>query len=83
MRTGGGKTKRAKGSRLTQGEVDEIFRRFHEACPNPKTELDYRDPFTLLVSVVLSAQATDASVNRATPDLFRLADTPGEDERAR
>ena len=76
MRTRGAKRKRAKSSRLTQGEVDEIFHRFHHACPKPKTELDYRDPFTLLVSVVLSAQATDASVNRATPDLFRLADTP-------
>ena len=68
--------KRAPGSRLTQGEIDEIFRRFHHVDPNPKTELHYRDPFTLLVAVVLSAQATDASVNRATPELFRIADTP-------
>ena len=68
--------KKAPGSRLTQTEVDEIFRRFHEADPDPKTELNYKDPFTLLVAVVLSAQATDASVNRATPDLFRVADTP-------
>ncbi|HZP10147.1 endonuclease III [Methyloceanibacter sp.] len=78
--TGGGratrKGKRAPGSRLTQEAVDEIFRRFHAADPHPKTELDYRDPFTLLVAVVLSAQATDASVNRATPELFRIADTP-------
>ena len=51
--------------------------------PHPKTELHYRDPFTLLVAVVLSAQATDASVNRVTPDLFRVADTPREDARAR
>jgi endonuclease-3 len=68
--------KRAPGSRLTQGEIDEIFRRFHQVDPHPKTELQYRDPFTLLVAVVLSAQATDASVNRATPELFRIADTP-------
>ena len=68
--------KRAPGSRLTQAEIDEIFRRFHKVDPHPKTELHYRDPFTLLVAVVLSAQATDASVNRATPDLFRIADTP-------
>ena len=68
--------KRAPGSRLTQGQIDEIFRRFQAADPHPKTELHYRDPFTLLVAVVLSAQATDASVNRATPDLFRIADTP-------
>ena len=68
--------KRAPGSRLTQAEIDEIFRRFQKADPHPKTELHYRDPFTLLVAVVLSAQATDASVNRATPELFRIADTP-------
>jgi endonuclease-3 len=67
---------RAPGSLLTQSQIDEIFRRFHEACPHPKTELHYQDPFTLLVAVVLSAQATDASVNRATPDLFRVANTP-------
>ena len=67
---------RAPGSRLTQAQVDEIFARFARADPNPKTELDYRDPFTLLVAVVLSAQATDSSVNRATPALFRIADTP-------
>jgi endonuclease-3 len=68
--------KRAPGSRLTQAAIDEIFRRFAAVNPHPKTELIYRDPFTLLVSVVLSAQATDASVNRVTPDLFRIADTP-------
>jgi len=81
MRVPGGsakrtRAKRAPGSRLTQEQVDEIFRRFHKADPNHKTELDYRDPFTLLVAVVLSAQATDSSVNRATPELFRVADTP-------
>ena len=70
------KPKRVPGSRLTQGQIDEIFRRFAEADPHPKTELQYRDPFTLIVAVVLSAQATDTSVNRATPDLFRIADTP-------
>jgi len=68
--------KKAPGSRLTQAQIDEIFRRFHAENPDPKTELHYKDPFTLLVAVVLSAQATDASVNRATPDLFRVADTP-------
>ena len=49
---------------------------FNTFIPHPKTELQYRDPFTLLVAVVLSAQATDASVNRVTPELFRIADTP-------
>ena len=68
--------KRAPGSRLTQREVDEIFRRFQHLHPHPKTELHYRDAFTLLVAVVLSAQATDSSVNRVTPELFRIADTP-------
>jgi endonuclease-3 len=68
--------KKAPGSRLTEAEIAEIFRRFQEVDPHPKTELRYKDPFTLLVAVILSAQATDASVNRATPDLFRLADTP-------
>lgn len=68
--------KLAPGSRLTQSQVDEIFRRFQQIDPHPKTELHYRDPFTLLVAVILSAQATDASVNRATPDLFRVAGTP-------
>jgi len=68
--------KKAPGSRLTEAQIDEIFRRFHAENPHPKTELQYKDPFTLLVAVVLSAQATDASVNRATPDLFKVADTP-------
>jgi endonuclease-3 len=54
----------------------EIFRRFEEAMPDPRTELAYRTPFTLLIAVVLSAQATDVSVNKATPALFAAADTP-------
>jgi endonuclease-3 len=70
------RAKRPKGSRLKETEIEELFCRFAKANPNPTTELAYRDPFTLLVAVVLSAQATDASVNRATPDLFRVADTP-------
>jgi endonuclease III len=68
--------KRAPGSRLTEAEIDEISRRFRDLDPHPKTELRYQDPFTLLVAVILSAQATDTSVNRVTPDLFRIADTP-------
>jgi endonuclease III len=67
---------KAPGSRLAQDQIDEIFRRFADVDPHPKTELRYADPFTLLVAVVLSAQATDSSVNKATPDLFKLADTP-------
>ena len=59
------------------GRVHEIFARLHAADPHPTTELNYSSPFTLLVAVVLSAQATDASVNRATGPLFAVADTPG------
>ena len=54
----------------------EIFRRFHEANPEPKSELHYTNAYTLLVAVLLSAQATDAGVNKATRDLFPIADTP-------
>ena len=56
--------------------VAEIFRRFAAADPEPKGELEYANPFTLLVAVVLSAQATDAGVNKATRALFKLADNP-------
>lgn len=59
-------------------EVHEIFSRFRQARPEPKGELDYVNPFTLLVAVVLSAQATDAGVNKATKRLFALADTPAK-----
>jgi endonuclease III len=54
----------------------ELYKRLAKQRPDPRTELEYKDPFTLLVSVVLSAQATDVSVNKATPALFAEADTP-------
>jgi endonuclease-3 len=60
----------------THAEIEEAFRRFAAANPAPRTELQSINPFTLLVAVVLSAQATDAGVNKATPALFKLADTP-------
>src|SRR5437868_1391141 len=60
----------------SKAEIEEAFRRFQAAMPEPKGELHHVNPFTLLVAVVLSAQATDAGVNKATPALFRLADTP-------
>ena len=60
----------------TRAEVTEAFRRFQAVDPAPKGELQHINPFTLLVAVVLSAQATDAGVNKATPALFALADTP-------
>ena len=56
--------------------VRAIFARLQEANPEPKGELEYVNPYTLLVAVVLSAQATDAGVNKATRRLFALADTP-------
>ena len=60
----------------TEAEVREAFTRFSKANPEPKGELEHLNPYTLLVAVVLSAQATDAGVNRATRALFEVADTP-------
>ena len=60
----------------TPGEIEEAFRRFEAANAVPKGELLHNDPYTLLVAVVLSAQATDAGVNKATPALFAAAPTP-------
>jgi len=60
----------------TPAEVREAFTRFAKANPEPKGELEHLNPFTLLVAVVLSAQATDAGVNKATRPLFAVADTP-------
>ena len=54
----------------------EIFRRLHEDNPEPKTELAYSSPFELLIAVILSAQATDVSVNKATAKLYPIANTP-------
>ena len=65
-----------RASRLSEADISEIFRRFQAADPEPKSELEYVNPFTLLVAVVLSAQATDAGVNKATRALFKIADTP-------
>ncbi|MTI01111.1 endonuclease III [Roseibium sp. RKSG952] len=65
-----------KRSRYTKAETYAIFGRFHADNPEPEGELDYVNAFTLLVAVVLSAQATDVGVNRATKNLFLIADTP-------
>jgi endonuclease-3 len=59
-------------------EAREFYRRLAETRPIPQTELEFINPFTLLVAVVLSAQATDVGVNKATPALFALADTAAE-----
>src|ERR1700728_2195740 len=61
---------------MTREQIGEFFRRLAAARPAPKTELRYRDPYTLLIAVVLSAQATDSGVNKVTPALFAEADTP-------
>jgi endonuclease III len=66
------------GALLNAAEVHELFRRFASANPDPKGELEHSNPFTLLVAVVLSAQATDAGVNKATRALFKAADTPAK-----
>jgi len=64
------------GTQVNDAKRREIFSRLKEANPAPRTELRYSSPFELLVAVILSAQATDKGVNKATPALFRAADTP-------
>ncbi len=61
-----------------EDRVEDIFTRLARVMPEPKTELNFTDPFTLVVAVALSAQATDVSVNKATDKLFKVADTPGQ-----
>src|SRR5712671_745967 len=61
---------------MTRSEIEEFFRRLAAAQPAPKTELEYTNPYTLLVAVVLSAQATDTGVNKATRPLFKIVQTP-------
>lgn len=68
--------KRLPKSLYSKTELDEIFRRFSVQRPEPKGELEHVNAYTLLVAVVLSAQATDAGVNKATRALFAIADTP-------
>jgi endonuclease-3 len=61
---------------FTKKEIETFFARLKAKDPEPKTELVYKNPYTLLVAVVLSAQATDKGVNKATAELFKIADTP-------
>jgi endonuclease-3 len=63
---------------FSKRQAREFYRRLAETRPIPQTELEFINPFTLLVAVVLSAQATDVGVNKATPALFALADTPAK-----
>jgi endonuclease III len=67
---------KASAKSWTPAEIHEAFSRFRKANPDPKGELKHLNPYTLLVAVVLSAQATDAGVNKATRALFEVADTP-------
>ena len=61
---------------MKKPDIEEFFRRLSEAMPEPKTELEYTNTYTLLVAVALSAQATDIGVNKATKELFKKVDTP-------
>jgi endonuclease-3 len=61
---------------LSKEQIIQIMERLKKANPNPKSELEYVNPYTLLVAVVLSAQATDKSVNLATRELFKVVDSP-------
>ncbi|MBM3517035.1 MAG: endonuclease III [Alphaproteobacteria bacterium] len=61
---------------MKPADVRELFRRLRRARPNPRSELEFESPFTLLIAVVLSAQSTDVGVNKVTPGLFAAADTP-------
>lgn len=70
------RTRRPRASKLSREEIVDLFTRLRELDPDPTTELEYRTPFELLVAVVLSAQATDVSVNKATRKLFPVANTP-------
>jgi endonuclease-3 len=68
--------KRKDRAAMTPDQRETMFKRLAATNPSPRTELDYRDPYTLLVAVVLSAQATDLGVNKATKRLFAAAPTP-------
>jgi endonuclease-3 len=63
---------------MNQYTINLIFSRFAAHCPEPKTELEFTNDFTLLVAIILSAQATDKAVNKATKELFKAADTPAK-----
>jgi endonuclease-3 len=70
------KMKKLPRSKYTKAEIWEIFNRFRQQRPEPKGELEHVNPYTLVVAVALSAQATDIGVNKATKELFKVADTP-------
>ncbi len=61
---------------LTKKQISEVYRRLEEHNPNPQGELNFTNIYTLLIAVLMSAQATDVSINKATKQLFKIADTP-------
>ena len=63
---------------MKKADIDTFYARLAQGSPEPRTELEYSNPFSLLIAVVLSAQATDVGVNKATPALFAKASTPAE-----
>jgi endonuclease-3 len=69
-------TPKRRGRNMPVADIREMFARFAELDPKPTTELEYRTPFELLVAVILSAQATDVGVNKATRRLYPVANTP-------
>lgn len=70
------KERRLMRSKVSKAVIAEVFQRFQQVDPMPRGELEYVNAYTLLIAVVLSAQATDAGVNKATKALFEIADTP-------
>src|SRR5262245_14042221 len=77
-RTDGSVMLKAHMALMKQAVIPEFFARLEQAIPQPETELEYDNVYQLLVAVVLSAQATDAGVNRATTPLFEIVKTPAE-----
>ena len=75
-KTGKKPKKKLPRPKLTRAQIADIYRHLHSLDPAPRTELNYSNPYTLVVAVALSAQSTDVGVNKATKDLFALADTP-------
>jgi endonuclease-3 len=63
---------------MKKADIETFFARLAALNPNPKCELNYTNPYTLMVAIILSAQATDKGVNKATPALFAIADAPGK-----
>lgn len=70
------KKKKLPRPKLTRAQITDIYTHLHSLDPAPRTELNYKNPYTLVVAVALSAQATDVGVNKATKALFEAADTP-------